>query len=157
MAEFRYLPDEHCFVGDDGTILSEDKVLLNQSLQTRKHLQVEVTVNGLRTKHLVHRLVAKAYLNLTEESVVSHLDGNFENCHVSNLHVNSRKEVAQHMVVKGTHVINRTTKLTNEQVNELLTVKPTGCKRKHYAEIYGVSLSTVHKILSGRTWRALVG
>jgi len=44
--------------------------------------------NGLTRKfHAVHRLVAQAFLGMTNSDVIDHIDGNRENNHVSNLRI----------------------------------------------------------------------
>lgn len=149
MTDFVYLPKEECYVGRDGTILSKDKVLINPFNQTRKHLQIGITVGKVRTKYLVHRLVAKAYLGLDNDNdVVSHINKDFEDCHVDNLVILTRKEA----INGGKRSPGRKPKLTVQQVLELKRANPKGLLRATYAERYGVSLCSIKKILSGATW-----
>jgi hypothetical protein len=60
---------------------------------------VDFCVNGIRTKHNLHRVVAELYVeNHEQKCCVNHIDGNKLNNHFLNLEWVSMKENSQHSV-----------------------------------------------------------
>lgn len=58
--------------------------------------------NGINKNHLIHRLVAEAFiLNPNNYSVVNHLDGNKKNNHVSNLEWCTQSDNLKHAIEIG--------------------------------------------------------
>ena len=144
-------------VEDDGSVLS---------LRSGKYLQVNVkkgyeTVtlckNGYLKTHLLHRLVAAAFLPKVEgKNDVNHKDGNklnnyawnLEWCNDSENQVHARKLGLQ----GGEH--SNTAKLTVKKVTEIRAKYSTGkFLMKKLAEIYGVNEQTISKIINYKTWK----
>ena len=96
--EVRPIPDaEGYYVSESGKVYSTRKgefKLLKSSLDSRgNYLLVSITIDGIRKRALLHRLVAKAFVsnpdNLPE---VNHKDKNKQNCYYTNLEWCTRKE-----------------------------------------------------------------
>lgn len=96
--EVRLIPDaEGYYVSESGKVYSTRKgefKLLKSSLDSRgNYLLVSITIDGIRKRALLHRLVAKAFVsnpdNLPE---VNHKDKNKQNCYYTNLEWCTRKE-----------------------------------------------------------------
>ena len=68
---------------------------------------VDLRVNGTRTKKLVHRLVAQAFIpNPNNKCEVNHIDGNKLNNSVDNLEWVTSSENKQHAINSGLKVYN---------------------------------------------------
>ena len=76
--------------------------ILNYSKSNRGYLQVCLTKNGKSKTFLVHRLVAKTFIeNVYNKSQVNHIDGNKENNSVNNLEWCTSSENNKHAFVLG--------------------------------------------------------
>lgn len=102
---------EHYFVTTDGKIFSQAYGSLKELspwLDSKKrYFMIDLSKKGTVYKHLVHRLVAQAYIpnpdNLPE---VNHKDGNCQNNHVSNLEWVTRQENINHSLLTHSPVRN---------------------------------------------------
>lgn len=74
-------------VSENGDVLSlRTKKFLKQQLSRAGYYTVELNVNGFSKKHLIHRLVAQAFIpNPDNLPMVNHKDENSRNNHWSNL------------------------------------------------------------------------
>lgn len=76
--------------------------ILNYSKSNRGYLQVCLTKNGKSKTFLVHRLVAKTFIeNVCNKSQVNHIDGNKENNSVNNLEWCTSSENNKHAFILG--------------------------------------------------------
>ena len=75
--------------------------LLKPKMSNRGYLRVSLRANGETRDFSVHRLVAAAFLGLTDGMVVNHIDGCKTNNHVTNLEVVTRSENTRHAIRTG--------------------------------------------------------
>lgn len=126
-------------VSDTGEVYS---LLTNKSLlPARKrtgYLQVTLSKNAVLSYHLVHRLVANAFIpNPDGKKQVNHIDGNKLNNSVSNLEWSTSKENIVHSItVLGKHKIpvnqfTKDNKFVKKWDSILEASKGTGIKAQH--------------------------
>jgi hypothetical protein len=118
-------------------------------------------VNHKRNIKYIHILKAEAWipnpLNLPE---VNHIDGNKQNCDISNLEWCTRKHNVIHAYKTG--LMNPVhgeksgqSKLTNIQVIEIRNLKGK-IRGNKVAIMYGVDKSTIYDIFHNRIWKHLL-
>ena len=118
--------------------------------------------NNKRHNKLVHRLVAKAFINNPENyAVVNHIDGNKHNNSLENLEWCTSKENIHHAMRIGLRndkgENNWGHKLSNEQVIYIRNLyKTKQYTEKQIAEQYNVHEETIGKIIRGITWKNLL-
>jgi predicted DNA-binding transcriptional regulator AlpA len=113
--------------------------------------------------YYLHRLVAVAFLaNPQGKPQVNHLSGEKRNNSVMNLSWATRKENAAHAASMGLIVHgerHHSAKLTSGQVAQIRSemAGEKGHKRaskvRELAARYGVSPSTIYRVVSGQTWK----
>lgn len=110
-------------------------------------------VNGVRTKHKLHRVVAELYVeNPEQKCCVNHIDGDKLNNHYTNLEWATSKENSHHSV----HVLKKEVaenhsraKIPNSVVGE---IKNGILIEKHFAQIaikYDVRIQYLRQIKNG--------
>ena len=113
-----------------------------------------------RRTYFIHRLVAHAFIGTRPEGLeCCHGDGNSRNNHIENLrydtHKNNGADSSRHGVMPHGEQ-HRDAKLSEQDVREIrFKHLPRKYTREMLAQEYGVSYSTVHHILGGRTWKYL--
>lgn len=121
------------------------------------YLLVRIGANGSKKKYYVHRLVAMAFCDGYDPSLtVNHKDGDKENNRPENLEWITKQENSRHEWDIGL-VDLRGEKhpdsiLKEEDVRSILSRKKSGEGAKSIAYSYGVSISTIYKIISGERW-----
>lgn len=164
------------FTGEFKIILEPEREL-TYALNIRGYYSV-----GIRRKtHMVHRLVAQAYIPNTEgKAFVNHIDGNKLNNHVSNLEWCTVQENNLHARQTGLHkqavghrlkYQNEDTKakaLANLKDKSKLTADDVRYARKVFiprskefsattlAKQFGTSVAAMCKIVTGQTYRDVV-
>lgn len=107
----------------------------------------------------VHRLVAEAFIGPIPKGMhVRHLNGNPHDNRRTNLAIGTPQENAEDSIRHGVlkvGVEHSKTKLSNEEVMELRRMRAEGVAQAKVAEVFGISISSVHAINSGRTWSHL--
>lgn len=84
------------FISSEGRV-SNGRIDLKTYTMKNGYVALKLTVNGVRSSHLIHRLVAQAYIPNPEcKTEVNHIDGNKLNNDVSNLEWNTSSENKQH-------------------------------------------------------------
>jgi len=114
--------------------------------------------NGTNQKwFFVARLVAAAFIpNPDNKPQINHIDGNKTNNHVGNLEWVTRKENCLHArrsLGKCVGEKNGGSKLTENDVIDIRTLRSFGAKYIDLAKAYGVGKTTVHRVLSHSHWR----
>ncbi len=118
-----------------------------------------MTLSCNRKTIFVHRLVLESFVGFSNLTV-NHLDGIKDNNKLENLEYITQKENNLHSIeVLGNHQRgskNKKAKLTEEQVIEIY--KAYRPRNKEYglqalANKYGVDVSLIHLITSGKTWQ----
>ena len=139
----------------NGMILMERE--LKQFLTPNGYLQVSLMHNGKRKVKYVHKLVAEAFLNKPEDSlIVNHKDGNKTNNIVDNLEFVTYAENNQHAYDTGLHNKGEKhykSKLTTEDAK---TIRKNGkfATYETIGNIYHVSRATIRDVLLERTWNS---
>lgn len=155
-------------VSNDGCVRSlEKRVPFMGSFTTKRarmmrgrklggYLIVVLCKNAVKKTHLVHRLVAAAFINNPDnKKTVNHIDCNPLNNHYSNLEWTTQHENIMHSVGLNRHCHGEThgcSKLTAEQVLEIRT-QAKGILA--LADKYGVTYSAIKRARSGKTWKHL--
>lgn len=120
------------------------------------YLVIELCKNGKRKKHLIHRLVAAAYLcNFENKTEVNHINGIKNDNRVENLEWCTRSENQKHAIKLGLRsakgIKNSQSKLTELdvlQIRKLYKKEPL----KKIAEMFNISISNVCSIGKKNTW-----
>ena len=147
-------------VSPNGEIYSvrSDKIL--SSFIAAGYKQVELNLCGRASKHLIHRLVAEAYLpNPKGLPCVNHKDGDKLNNNVSNLEWCTYKENMEHAsthgLLKTVGCNNPASKLTEEDVRYIRKNYIKG-DRQFGSVALGKKFNVDHKailcIVNGITW-----
>lgn len=123
-------------------------------------MRLKVCANGYRSTsdHLVHRLVAKAFLSRAPRRPwVNHKNGNKADNRVENLEWSTPRQNNAHANARGVrHAMTnpkRAHKLTAEIVAEMRTTVPLGAGAKAAAERYGISTTLLQRILRYKSWK----
>lgn len=127
---------------------------MKTSIAKNGYLTLDLCKNGQIKKHLVHRLIAKTFLdNPLNKSEVNHINGIKNDNKLSNLEWNTKSENQLHSIKIGLRSTigekNSQCKLTNDKVFNILN------DNRHYKVIcndYKISLSTIYDIKKGRSW-----
>jgi uncharacterized protein YerC len=153
------------FVNEIGEVFSYPKKTRKgiRKLLTNKHKQgyslIDLCKDGKVKKHLVHRLVAVAFLdNIDNKEQVNHINGNKEDNRVENLEWNTRSENQIHSIRLGLRTTigekNSQSKINSKQVILILN------DNRPYKEIqqdYKISISTISDIKRGYSWTHITG
>lgn len=119
---------------------------------------VRLYKNSKVKTHLVHRLVAAAFLLNDEGKLqVNHIDGNKLNNDVSNLEWVTGSENCRHAIDSGLYEVARgerraSSKLTSKDVLCILQRISEGESHKSIASDFPVTAKTIGKISRGETW-----
>lgn len=78
------------------------KKIMKQSICSSGYMKVVLSKNGNHKQHMIHRLVAKAFIpNPENKETVNHIDGNKKNNCVDNLEWNTYSENLKHAYKNG--------------------------------------------------------
>lgn len=113
---------------------------------------VELSNNGYRQKHKIHRLVATAFLGKKPaELVTNHIDGNKRNNSPSNLeYITDQANRIPNLGEK-----NGGSKLTEETVRRIRRTPHKYGVTKQLCQEFGVHRTTIHRIRTGKRWNHL--
>ena len=141
----------------------ETQKVIRAHKSSNGYLQIKFRFDGKVRQPLLHRLVLSGFAAQPSEAhcQVNHKNGDKEDNRVENLewatpsqNIRHRFQVLCKGNLKGEK--NGQAKLTDAQVLEILRkVKIEGAKRKEVAEEFGVSLSAVYFICTGRNWASV--
>lgn len=179
--QWRDLPDYAGIysVSEEGKIFSHPRTEFVQSKRTGGHYryrsgsfiktqvnklgyeQVGLYLEGVCSRVLVHRLVAKAFVeNPLELPEVNHKDGNKSNNCVSNLEWVSRRQNALH----GTRILgknrgenNLKSKLLEVDVLNIRLDLEKGLTQTEVAKRYNITNHAIFRIQHGYNWAWLTG
>lgn len=116
-------------------------------------LQVKLSKDGKAKTHLVHRLVAAAFLGPCPDGCeVAHNDGDVSNNRVENLRYatpreNTHDKFMHGTVLRGSQIGN--SKLTEEQA---IAIKSANGRYQEIADRFGIAIAQVSRIKSGKRW-----
>lgn len=132
--------------------LQKERILRSNSVHD--YARVALTKDGKETTHLVHRLVANAFV-IGSGSVVRHLDGNYRNNIARNLawgsYVDNEEDKRRHgRLMQGeTHHRN---KYPLAVIKKIMKLRSNGKTHKEISIDLDVNLSTVRKVLYKIQW-----
>lgn len=122
------------------------------------YLAVDLAIgNGKYERKTIHRLVAITFIpNIHNKPEVNHKDGNkYNNC-VDNLEWVTKSENIKHAFDKLHHSHfgekNTQSKLTSEQVLEIVALRKSGESLGAISKRYPISTTTICDIMTGRSW-----
>lgn len=132
-----------------------EKELTNKKCSNGKYLQVCLSKEGKISYFLVHRLVAKAFIeNPLSLPEVNHIDGNRYNNIVSNLEWCTRQYNIQHAYDTGLRtptILSREqcglSKVTSAQVEEIINLWKNKISYKIISQKFHLSISGLEKLI----------
>ena len=148
-------------VSEAGDVKSHGRMIKGEICKNG-YKRVHVSHNGVTYHFLVHRLVAKAFIdNPLNKPCINHIDGNKTNNCVDNLEWCTHGENLKHAYDSGLRDLfgtaKRTRRLTEQQVCEIRAsyVRGNHSSNNSYglAKKYGVSPKTIQNIVSGKTYK----
>jgi len=113
---------------------------------------VNLSKNGEHKKHLIHRLVASAFIeNKHGFEQVNHIDGNKLNNHVENLEWCTKSQNMKHAFKIGLQSLagekHPQSKLTDSEVIEIShLLKTTTLQQKEIAKLFNIDKTIISKI-----------
>lgn len=143
-------------INKNGIVFSLKKGRKQLSITNTKngYCQVELCINGIRKKHLLHRLVAESFIpNVLNKPQVNHIDGNKKNNSVLNLEWCTRSENQLHSINLGLRTA-KGEKNSQSKLNEIDVINIFNDKRmyKYISEQYNISIPTISDIKRGYSW-----
>ena len=154
-------------VSDLGNVRSVDRLdaanhkikgrAMRLSQRRTKYLQLSLSAEGKNKKHMVHRLVAQAFIpNPYSKSDVNHVNGVKDDNRLSNLEWCTHKENVDHAIRTGLFrpvgESGGNAKLTEDDVQHIRWLAAEGVKQEVLAEEWGVTRSGIRHVVTGRTW-----
>lgn len=143
-----------------GYILNnKSKRILKECLLNCGYKQVSLCNNGAVNNVLVHRVIAKTFIeNPENKKQVNHINGIKTDNSLENLEWNTRSENQLHSIKTGLRttkgVKNSQCKLSEKEVINILNDKR---QYKFISEQYKISISTVSDIKRGYSWSHITG
>lgn len=151
-----------------GYFITESGEVYSDRAWPRRKLKAWIASNGYPRLTLmrdgkiitrsVHSLVAEAYLGPRGDQVVRHLDGNPQNCHLSNLAYGSHKDNEADKALHGHRIFGshvHGARLTDDQVLFLRAEFLRGVGLRELTESIGMDYSAVFSAVHGDTWSHL--
>ena len=134
--------------------------ILRPAVYSHGYPQIVLSLKGVRTNRMVHRLVVEAFLGPCPQGLeVNHLDGCKTNNQVGNLEYVTRSKNHLHAFQLGLRETpkgedRRDAKLTDKKVRWIRKQYATGSAlQRELAKKLGVSRQLVGDVLSGRIWK----
>lgn len=121
-----------------------------------EYRKIGLTLNKVLRTHLVHRLVAQAFIGeIPKGYTVNHIDGVKSNSALSNLEIVTPATNTEHAVkVLGRANMTAFSKLSKEQVIEIIHLLNTTTKTTYeIAEMFGITPNYVSNICHGKAWK----
>lgn len=145
--------------GKTHTTTKPDKILLPYVEKTG-YPTIAVQISGRRKKFLVHRLVARAFVDGYEESLtVNHINGIKTDNRAENLEWVTLAENTQHQwrtgLVDLRADMSPTRKLSSGEVRIIRRMLSMGATAGELATLCGVSSSTIYLIQKGHRWSSV--
>ena len=137
--------------------------ILNSLPNNHGYLYVQLYINGKHEKHLVHRLVAQAFIpNPLNKREVNHIDGCKFNNRVENLEWSTRSENNQHAYDTGLAPRggkHATAKLTDDQaawIRHVYIPRHPKFGQNALARKFNVSVAVIHAVIHNKKYRAVI-
>lgn len=107
--------------------------LMRGTTDNKGYRRVSVSINGKFKNMQLHRLVAYAFIGVSELTV-DHIDGDKLNNHVSNLQYLSRGDNARKNVEDGNGSLDKPIKITNRKTGEVTYHRSGAEAGRHYGK-----------------------
>lgn len=122
-----------------------------------KYPSVQLAVDGITKRFLVHRLVMLAFAGKREPGMhINHIDGNKKNNSLTNLEYCTGSENRKHCFRIGLQSSkgerHSRAKLTDEKVMEIRKLVASGLTHEATAKMIGVARGTVSGVIAKRAW-----
>ncbi|HFK5582124.1 TPA: HNH endonuclease [Elizabethkingia anophelis] len=158
-----YLVSEHGVVIRvpyiDSTGSVRQGIVVSQSVGKGGYVRCALVKNKKNNYHLIHRLVASAFIGKSELQV-NHIDGNKLNNHFSNLEYVTCKQNIEHAVHNGLFPKgwkNGRSKLKDDEVYEIKRLLENRNRTTlEISTMFNVSIDTIKDIRNGRTWKHII-
>lgn len=146
----------------NGTVQTQKRrgQIISPCLTKSGYLEVSVAINGVRSKYLVHRLIARAFVPGYEEGFsVNHINGVKTDNRIPNLEWVTLARNTQHQWENG--LVNLrgenqpSSKLTAKQVRIIRELFKMGVSPNMLSEIVDISSSELYNIKNGKRWNDL--
>ncbi len=141
---------------------SGDPKILKPQITKRGYLYVQLYINGKHEKHLVHRLVAQAFIaNPDNKPEVNHLNGVKSDNRVENLEWVTRSENNQHAHIMGLATSggrHAKAKLTDAQaawIRHVYIPRHSEFGQNALARKFNVSVAVIHAVIHNKKYCAL--
>ena len=122
------------------------------------YLRVTVHQNGKMSRQMVHRLIARTFMNPARPRMqINHKDGNKSNNRVDNLEWCTPQENVIHAWSGGLCTPNSGERhgcamLTNRDIDVIRLAASRGVPQRHIASVFNVNDSTISMIVIGKSW-----
>lgn len=120
---------------------------------------IDISINGIKKRTTVHRLVLYTFKNINTELIVNHKDGIKDNNNLFNLEYTTYSENEKHAFKMGlknsSHNYKYFTNLKEEDVVDIYKRYQRKEKQKDIAKIYNLSPQEINSIIKGRSWKHL--
>lgn len=138
-----------------GQVLYKAGKVLRPAIKNGYRFVVLYDEKRVRKNVFVHQLVARTFLGSTDGLVINHLDGNRLNNNVGNIEICTQQRNQQHMVEMHQQYGENMfcAKLTSDQVSEIKRRRRAGEKLRVLAADFGVGMSNISHICTGRNWK----
>lgn len=144
-------------VSDLGNVMRIKKYLNSKDTPLRpanvaNYHRVTLSKDGVTKGHLVHRLVADAFIGIPDGMVVNHKNGNKTDNRLANIEVVSRKENEFHKWNVLKTGAKPGAKLTRKDADDIRKLRAQGLTLHAIAKMYGVYFTNIHHIVTNKTW-----
>lgn len=134
--------------------------ILKKSKQTAGYLKVNLSYNGIVKRPLVHRVVAKYFIdNPDNKKTVNHKDGNKLNNNINNLEWSTYSENISHAYKNKLNTphgqkgsTHGRSKLNESDIFNIRSLLNKGLTHTYIASLFNVSIRTIGLIKSRKTW-----
>lgn len=129
---------------------------MSQCLGNSGYPMINLCINGSCKRHLVHRIVATAFLsNPLNKAYVNHIDGNKQNTNLKNLEWSTPKENSIHAHVNGLANVGRGEKQHSSKltVDKVKYIRESSKTIKELSMMFNVSKQAIRDVKMKRSWK----
>lgn len=129
---------------------------MSQYLGNAGYPMINLCINGKCKRHLVHRIVATAFLpNPLNKGYVNHIDGNKQNSNLENLEWSTPTENSIHAHEYGLANVSRGEKQHSAKLNEekVKYIRESSKTVKELSLVFNVSEQAIRDVKNKRSWK----
>ena len=132
--------------------------ILSQKVRRDGYCEVNLYKNNAGSSHSVHRLVCSAFIDEDITGMdVNHKDGIITNNSLGNLEICTHLENMRHAIqtglLKNYGEHNPSSKLKDEDITEIRSLRSKGYKLKEIASLFDISFQHVSDITNNKKWK----